>query len=348
LNGIQKIADSITDLYRKKGYVISRAYIPPQRLDQGNLEIKVIESKIGDIQLKGNHYYSSNLIKSYLTIKKGDFFNYNDLKNNLDKINDHPDRTVQSVLVPGKEPGTTDIVLNEKDNLPIHLEVGYNNYLSSYLRSNVYNSTVTDNNLLGQDDILTFQYDRGDNDNYYSYSTNYLYPVTKGLDLGVYTETTKEVMAGEFASVDARGKSRMYGFYGSQDLIKNDDLSSHFNFGFDYMDVYNFLNGSVSSRDRLRVAKGGLDFDLSDDWGRTLVTDEYDYGIPGIMGGTKKHLDATDTPTSRVGAGGEFVKDTLNLLRLERLPYDSTLLWKNQLQQNSIRSAARQTIEGFL
>ena len=178
----------------------------------------------------------------------------------------------------------------------------------------------------------TFQYDRGDNDNYYSYGPNYLYPVTRGLNLGVYANRTKEIMAGEFAAVDARGKSRTWGAYGSQDLFKNDYLTSHFNFGFDYMDVYNFLNEGVSSRDLLRVAKAGFDVDVSDDWGRTLFTEEYDYGIPGIMGGTAEHLSPTDTPTSRLGAGGEFEKDTLNILRLQQLPYDATLLWKNQLQ----------------
>ena len=156
LSGLQKIADRITDLYRKKGYIISRAHIPPQKIEQGILEITVIESKIGDIQLKGNRYYSTKLIDSYLTIKKGDFLNYNDLKLDLDNINAHPDRTVKSVLVPGQVPGETDIILNEQDALPVHIQMGYNNYLSSYLRSNVYDSIFTDNNLLGRDDIFYF------------------------------------------------------------------------------------------------------------------------------------------------------------------------------------------------
>ncbi len=332
---IQKIADNITDLYRNKGYVISRAYIPAQKMEGGVLEVKVIESKIGDIQLKGNRYYSTKLIKSYLTIKKGDFFNYNDLKKDLDKINDHPDRTVKSVLAAGTEPGTTDIILNEKDSLPVHIQLGYNNYLSSFLGHNIYSSTFTDNNLLGQDDILTFDYERSDANSYYSYSTHYLYPVTKGLDMGVYYSRSEEVLGGQFADVGSRGTSSMYGAYGSQELFKNDNINSHLNFGFDYIDNYNFLQGSLSSRDLLRVAKAGVDVDVSDDWGRTLITEDYNYGIPGIMGGTNEHLNATDTPTSRAGAGGQFVKNTLNLLRLQKLFYDMTLLWKNMFQYSS-------------
>ncbi len=67
---IQKIADLITDLYRKKGYVISRAYIPAQKMEGGILEIRVTEAKVGDILIKGNRFHSTKLINSYLTIKK--------------------------------------------------------------------------------------------------------------------------------------------------------------------------------------------------------------------------------------------------------------------------------------
>ena len=329
---IQKIADLITDLYRKKGYVTSRAYIPKQDIGQGILEIRVLESTVGDIQIKGNRHHSVHLIKSYFTVKKGDFFNYNDIKRDLEHINDSPDISVKAVLAPGKDPGSTDIIMEVNDSLPVHVSFGYNNFLSRTLKRNIYSSTFTDNNLLGQNDILTFEYENGTYNNYYSYSTHYLYHVTKTLDMGVYASRSKEVLGGAFADVDSRGKSRMYGAYGSQELIRNDYLNSHFNFGFDYMDVYNFLSGNISSQDRLRVPKVGFDVDLSDNWGRTLFTVEYDYGVPGIMGGTGEHLGSTDTPTSRAGAGGEFIKDTLNLMRLERLPFDSALLWKNQFQ----------------
>ena len=332
LKEIQGIAVHITDLYRKKGYITSRAYIPPQKMGEGVLEVKVIEAKVGDISVTGNRFYSTKLLESYLTLEKGEPFNYNDLKQDLVNINEHPDRNVKAVLTPGKDPNSTDVVLNEKDSLPIHMELGYNNFLSRFLRRNIYSTTVTDNNLLGRDDILTVQYQRGDANDYYSYSGNYLYHVTNGLDLGVYASRSNEVLGKEFTEVDARGKSRMFGFYGSQKLIKNDNLTSNLNFGFDYKDVYNFLNGNISSQDRLRIAKVGLDFDLADDLGRTVINDDFNYGIPGIMGGTKKNLDPTDTPASRAGAGGQFTKDTLNMLRWQKLPFDSTLLWKNQLQ----------------
>jgi len=319
LKEIQKIADLITDLYRQKGYVTSRAYLPPQKIEQGSLEIKVMEATVGDIEVKGNRFYSTKLIKRYISIKKGEPFNYNNLKLNLLDINEYPDRNAKAILMPGKESGSTDVILDVKDNLPIHFGFGYDNFLSRFVRRNSYSTTVTDNNLLGHDDILTVRYQRGDANDYYSYSIRYLYPVTKNLDIGIYGARSKLVLGREFTDVMARGKSRVFGIYSTQKLIKNDNLDFNLNFGFDYKDVYNFLSGDISSQDRLRIAKVGFDFDLADDFGRTIITNDFNYGIPSIMGGTKAHLDPTDKPTSRTGAGGEFLKDTLNLVRLQKL-----------------------------
>jgi hemolysin activation/secretion protein len=343
LQEIQKTADQITDIYRKAGYIASRAYIPAQKMEGGTLEIRVNEARIGEIRIKGNRYFSTRLISSYLTVKKGDIFNYEDLKRDLDAVNAHPDRGVKAVLGPGQEPGSMDILLNVTDVLPLHLSLGYDNFISYFARKNEYTSTFTDNNLTGHDDILTVQYNRGDANDYYYYSGRYVCPVTKTLDLGFSYSRSTIILGRQLTGTGAAGESKMWSVFGDQKLIKNDNLSLDLTFGFDYKDVDNFLQGVLSSRDDLRVPKTGLDLDIADDWGRTIISDEIDYGIPGIMGGDKKDIGPTDMPTSRAGADGMFFLDTLNVLRLQKLIWDSTLLWKNQFQFSpSILTATEQ------
>jgi hemolysin activation/secretion protein len=63
LKDMQKAADLITDLYRKKGYVTSRAYLPPQKIEGDTLEIRVIEGRMGDLDVKGNYHYKTFLFK---------------------------------------------------------------------------------------------------------------------------------------------------------------------------------------------------------------------------------------------------------------------------------------------
>lgn len=46
LSEMQKVADKITEIYRKKGYTTSRAYLPPQTIKDGILTIKIIKGKV--------------------------------------------------------------------------------------------------------------------------------------------------------------------------------------------------------------------------------------------------------------------------------------------------------------
>ena len=69
IDGMQKVADLITDEYRRKGFVTSRAYIPPQTIAEGVLIIKVVEGKLGTLNIKGNRYFSSALLEKNIDIK---------------------------------------------------------------------------------------------------------------------------------------------------------------------------------------------------------------------------------------------------------------------------------------
>ena len=328
----QALAGRLTDLYRKKGYVTSRAYIPAQKMNDGVLQIRVMESTTGDIRLQGNRYFSTPVLQRYINTRHGSFFKYNDISHDLANLNRHPDREVRAILMSGNGPGTTDIHFEVKDVRPVHVSLEYNNYLSRFVGRNGYNTTVTHNNLLGRDDLVQVQYQRGDAGNYSDYSARYVYPLTTRLDLGFLASRSKLLLGREYASVAARGESRMLGVYCDQNLLRTENFVLGVNFGLDYKNVNNYLFKNISSQDRLRVLKAGSDLDLVDDLGRTFISNEFDYWLAGLWQGTKEHPEPSDIPSSRYGARGSFCKDALNLVRLQKLVYDATLLWKTQIQ----------------
>lgn len=336
---LQKTADKITDAYRQKGYITSRAYLPPQKIAQGIVEIRILEGLMGNVEVKGNHYFKTRLLRNKITLKKGAPFDYDLLRRNLVKINEHPDRSSRAVLVPGKEAGTTDIVLEVKDRLPLHAGFSVDNFGSRYIKKQRYSTQFTHNNLLGFDDKLTFQYQFAQQGRYMLKNIRYLLPATSKLDLGLYAAFSRVKLDQDFEDADARGKSQLYGLFANVDLIDKENFDLTLNLGFDYKDIINYQNQRATSHDRLRVAKTGFESDLTDNFGRTLFTYEFDYGIPDMWGGLKKQ----DINASRTGAGGKFVKNNINLLRLQKLPFSSTLLWKNQIQLSPyILSAAEQ------
>lgn len=339
LGEMQKAADMITDAYRSKGYITSRAYLPPQKIKEGLLEISVVEGVTGNINIKGNRYFKTSLIRNKITLKKGDPFNYELLRKGLSKINEGSDRNAKAVIMPGKEAGATDVTLEVKDRLPIHIGFDWDNFGSRFIDKDRYRETLTHNNLLGLDDILTFQYQASEAKRYRLLSLRYLLPVTDDLRFGFLAANSQTKLGKEFKDLNVRGKSKLYSFYLIQTLVDTENVNLDFDLGFDYKDVFNFQAGSETSRDRMRVVRLGLDFDATDKLGRTIINDDFNIGIPNIMSGLKDK----DPLASRSGSGGEFTKNSLYLIRLQKMPLDSTILWKNQLQfTNSILTSTEQ------
>jgi len=326
---MQKVADLVTDAFRKKGFITTRAIIPPQKVVNNTLELKIILGLMGELEVRGNHYFKKFLFTKRVTLKKGEPFNYNKLRSDLYNINQYPDRNVKTTLTPGQNPGETDVLFQVKDHLPIHVGFSYDTFGTRYLGRARYLGTATDNNLLGFDDTLTFQFQQSERDAYRLESFRYLLPVTNTTQLGFYSTRNQIQLQHEFRDVMARGKSDIYGGFVNQTLYNEPDLKIVSDVGFDYKDVFNFLEGIESSRDLERVAKTGFNVDYNDAfYGRNIVNDEVDFGIPDIFGGSR----ARDSHASILGSGGRFTKDVFDYLRLQSLPYDATLLFKSEIQ----------------
>lgn len=339
LRQMEELANLITDAYRKNGYITSRAYLPPQKIENGVLQIRVVEGTTGDIKFEGNRFFKTSLLRKKIPLQKGEPFDYESLRKGLSRINEQPDRNAKAVLMPGKETGTTDVLVEVKDKLPIHLGFDWDTYGSRYIDKDRYRATLTHYNLTGNDDVFTTQYQLSQREDYTLLSLRYLYPLREDFKLGFFGAHSKISLGKELRALNARGKSKMYSIYTIHSIINSERTSLNVNFGFDYKDVFNFQLGNETSRDRLRIAKAGVDLDISDIYGRTLIFNEMDFGIPNILGG----LETKDPRASRVGSGGKFFKDTINLLRLQKLPFDMTALWKNQMQlTNNTMTATEQ------
>jgi hemolysin activation/secretion protein len=328
LSEMQKAADLISEAYRTRGYITSRAYLAPQKIEHEMLEIKVVEGKMGDLNVTGNHWYKASLYKKKITLTKGDNFDYNKLSKGLQKINEQPDRTAKAVLVPGKEPGQTDVALEAKDKLPLHAGFTYDNYGSRYILRNRYQFNASDNNLLGLDDIFQFLYQFSEGGAYSLIGGNYIIPVTKRLKVGASAFWSKLHLLDDFKSLDVKGNSALYSLFATESLIDTEKFSMNLNAGMDVKDIFNYQQGRKTSYDKMRVAKIGVDMDLTDRFGRNIFTNGIEVGLPGFMGGLK----TKDPHASAVGSGGAFTKYVMNLYRLQPMMYESMLLLKNQLQ----------------
>ena len=114
---IDGLAARITALYRERGYILARAYVPAQDVRDGTVEIAVVEGRVGKVDIRGLRHYNADFVRRYVEPPPpGRVFESAAFERGLLNLNDLPGLSVKSTLRPGDEPGTTDIVLDaDKD-----------------------------------------------------------------------------------------------------------------------------------------------------------------------------------------------------------------------------------------
>ncbi len=341
LEEMQQVADLLTDAYRKKGYVTSRAYIPVQSIKDGILFIKVLEVKSGSVEIRGNRYFKTERLKKDLDVQPGGYFDFSALQRSLVYINEHPDRTAKATLVPGKEPGTTDVVIDVAERRPFHAGFEYDNYGSRFIEKRRYSLVLEHNNLLGLDDSLYIKGQISQDSRLTLEQLRYLFPVDLHWNVGFYAVNSFLKLGKEFDALDAEGSAQVYGVFTNYSAVKNEKVDFRLNLGFDYKSIRNKLLGEEFSHDELRIVKGGFDLDVQDPWGRNILAAGIDSGIPDFWGASEDK----DPSASRVGAGGRFDKGNFTFYRLQPMPFSTSLLWKNLAQYSNNNLAASEQFQ---
>jgi hemolysin activation/secretion protein len=113
LSKIYDIADAIENAYRRAGYPLVRAYVPPQRVSDGIFTIKVVEGYIAAMSVEGGGADLQARIKNYLAqAQKSHPLKLADLERGLLLVNDIPGVTATGILKPSAStPGASDLVV---------------------------------------------------------------------------------------------------------------------------------------------------------------------------------------------------------------------------------------------
>jgi len=107
--------------YRELGFPTISVTLPPQRITNGLIRVKVIEGRLGHIRVTGNEYFSSNNVRRALpSLTTNILLNTKWFQPELDAANANRDRQIYPVISPGYEPGTSDLILQVKDRDPLH------------------------------------------------------------------------------------------------------------------------------------------------------------------------------------------------------------------------------------
>ncbi len=318
---MQRVVDRINRAYSREGYITSYAYIVPDRLPEGLLEIEVVEGKTGKIIIEGNKHFSTALLEKKISLKEGDPFNFATLNTDVYRINRAQDRKADIVLEPDPVTGATNIILKVRDKSPMHATLQADNYGSDTILYRRYKTFLTHNNISGHDDTLTAKVEWAEADAHKIYDLDYTIPLNNTWKFNFYVLPYKseDYYYKDNEETDFEKRARKFYFWFHQSLINEPKTELVSSYGFTYFDIFWYKPytdyDEATRKDPFRILKWDLLFNRADDYGRWVITNDLQKSIPDIFGGAPKKSDST----SVVGAKGDYIKDLVTIARRQKL-----------------------------
>lgn len=319
LADVYKIAEAITAKYRNAGYILSKAFVPPQTIQNGIVRILVVEGFVDKVIIEGDVKGRQSLLDAYSSkIIASRPLRVKDLERYLLLADDLPGVTVKSVFKPSADQvgaSTLTIILDHKsfdgslsfdnrgtDNVGPYqgvAGVGLNSILGLYENTSI--------RFAGTTEIRELQY-------YQFTHTETLN--SEGLTLGFTGSFSRSEPGGTLEDDEVKSESLSLTLQTAYPIIRLHNKNFSVYLGFTYRNARTDLLGSKLSEDRLRIVRAGLNFDLADRFqGVSLLSFEISQGL--------NILDETPTGSAdltRAEGHSDFTKLTASLSRTQQLP----------------------------
>jgi len=133
IDNVEAARAAIEELYRVKGYQTVSVDIPEQDVKNGVVYLQVVEGKISKLRVKDSRYFDQGAIKAKVPeLAEGNVPNLPKMQAQLTALaGESQDRAVVPVLRAGETPGTMEVDLKVKDELPLHGKVEVNSHNSA-------------------------------------------------------------------------------------------------------------------------------------------------------------------------------------------------------------------------
>ncbi len=318
-NDANNLIHDITNAYIDKGFVTTRAAIPGQDFSTGHLVIQVVEGRLESIEFKDGQGRLRELKAAFPQIS-GEYLNLRDIEQGLDQMNRLPSNNAKMELVPGTEPGTSRIVVENTPSKTWRASVGLDNSGQDSTGRNQYLLSLAMDNLVGINDLLSLNMN-ADSDawltdehqksatfngfysvplgywtfsgsvSYYDYRT---YISSSGVDYSSYGDTTTTTLSADrVIHRDANSKTAL-------------------NLSLTHRDIQNYFNGERLASTSQVLSSLGASLNHSHRILGGIATGQigYAHGVP-ILGAKRDRNPSLDTPRaqfSKFTAYGSFYR----------------------------------------
>ncbi|WP_331935939.1 ShlB/FhaC/HecB family hemolysin secretion/activation protein [Methylosinus sp.] len=316
LGDIYGAADKVTLLYRAKGYLVAKAYVPAQDARSGSLKIKLVVGKYGSVLVKNSSAVGTGFLQGVVDTALEDeaLIHKDALERALLLVSDLPGAGVPRVVIsPGKARETSDFQFAVPEGKRIEGYLLGDNFGSPYTGRDRLNGGFNINSPLGFGDRLSGSAIVSERAALANGRVAYSVPLgPEGLRAEIGAYRTTYALGGAYKDLDATGSA--YAITGtlSYALIRQreESISLFANF------THKWLNDKIAdtSTANRNIALGTL--------GVTRDTAQEFFGLPlatsstlSFTSGYVNYLDVTQKIQNRAGVDtvGNFYRINLSV-----------------------------------
>lgn len=323
-NELRQAAERITAYYRERGYLLSRAYLPPQEIRDGVVEIAVLEVRHGRTDLDNRSRVKDDVILRYTESLAGHLIEQGVLERGLLLIYDltgvgQPRTTFR----PGEKTGESDLAIELGESRALAASVELDNYGNRYAGANRASARAQWLSPTGYGDQVGVRYTKGVPGLEY-WRLSYQLPVGRdGLLLGAAYSDSSYRLGEDFSALDSSGTAASASATASYPFVRSRVYNVYGKADYERRDMRDTIGATSTVTERsLTLYSLGLTMDHRGRAGEvTVVSAGYSNGR--LSFGTPL-AEAIDSLTARTQ--GSFGKYTLSALRMQALPNRMTLI----------------------
>ena len=312
-----QLAARITQFYQDQGYFIVRAILPAQPFSQGNVTIRVIEAKYGQVNLTNNSSVSDELlVATASTMQPGTVISDANMYTSLLLLSDVSGLVVSSSLSPGSKVGSSDVSIVLEDSQPYTASLLVDQHGDAYTGKERITGSVEVNNLAGHGDVLSVNGMLSSGDMQFGrLAYDWLFN-GDGTHLGAAYSGLNYRLGKEFSSTQANGSSRTSSLWAKHPLLRSLDANLSVQLQYDVNQLKDHIDSSSLRTDRTIFATSLI---ITGDQKNTYNLGGISSWSLGLKSGDLRFDDsaAEIADASSAVTKGHFSKINLNLNHLQ-------------------------------
>jgi hemolysin activation/secretion protein len=153
LNNINQLIAEISNLYLDQGFITSRAFVQPQKIEKGTLDLLVIEGKIEKLQLPDSKMKQRQL-RAAFPVEENSILNLRDLEQGIEQLNRLQQNAAQLDIKPGSDTGKSVVNVINDQSRPLHAQLFVDNSGSEPTGQYLAGTSISWDNPLNMSDSL--------------------------------------------------------------------------------------------------------------------------------------------------------------------------------------------------